>query len=220
MNKSAVFVQSKKIDRRVQRTRELLRDALTELILEKGYEETTVQDILDRANLGRSTFYLHYRDKDELLVSQFEYLQQMIREIDAHAPAHHPGRRAVRYSPTLAFFKHVESRRKIYKALVGKQGGEIVQRYLYKYCVNLAGQHMSSLISVGKKPPVPKELVVHFIASSFLSVLSWWLNHDIPCTAEEIDGMYYLLVLPGINAALGKRKRILLQRHKVRLSRP
>jgi len=61
-------------DRRVRRTRQLLRDALMELTLERGYDRVTVQDILDKADVGRSTFYAHYRDKDDLLVSEFEAL--------------------------------------------------------------------------------------------------------------------------------------------------
>jgi AcrR family transcriptional regulator len=65
----------KKADRRIQRTRRLLQDALVGLILEKGYEAITVQDILDRANVGRSTFYEHFYDKDDLLLSSFEFLR-------------------------------------------------------------------------------------------------------------------------------------------------
>ena len=52
-------------DRRVQRTRKLLQDALMALILEKGYEAVTIQDIIDRANVGRSTFYAHFLDKQQ-----------------------------------------------------------------------------------------------------------------------------------------------------------
>ena len=75
------------MDRRIQRTRQLLHEALIELIQEKGYEAVTVQDILDRANLGRSTFYLHYRDKEELLLSGFERLRD---EFEAHQLAATP----------------------------------------------------------------------------------------------------------------------------------
>ena len=62
-------MQTQRVDRRVQRTRQLLNRALMELIVEKGYDSVTVQDIIDRANLGRSTFYAHYQDKDDLLFS-------------------------------------------------------------------------------------------------------------------------------------------------------
>src|SRR6202012_5392571 len=57
------------MDRRVRRTRDLLHRALLDLIAEKGYPHITVQDILDRADVGRSTFYTHYRDKEDLLRS-------------------------------------------------------------------------------------------------------------------------------------------------------
>ncbi|MCI0414433.1 TetR/AcrR family transcriptional regulator [bacterium] len=192
------------LDRRVQRTRQLLREALVSLVLEKGYEATTVQDILDRANLGRSTFYTHYSDKDELLVSGFEHLQQMIEEFDSHIPAGNPHRPAQKYQPTLAFFEHAAEHHRFYKAMVGKQGGEIVQRYLYKYISHLAGSHLTHLTPRGKKTPVPQEVIVHYMVSSFLTLLTWWLNHDMPYTPEQMYEMYHVLTLPGINAGLGK----------------
>lgn len=67
-------MSKKVIDRRVQRTRQLLQNALSELILEKAYEKITVQDVIDRANVGRSTFYAHFQDMDKLLLSGFEPL--------------------------------------------------------------------------------------------------------------------------------------------------
>ena len=71
-------MKEKKEDRRVGRTRRLMHEALMALIVEKGYETVTVQDILDRADVGRSTFYAHYRDKDELLLSSFEHLRTLL----------------------------------------------------------------------------------------------------------------------------------------------
>ena len=62
-------------DRRVHRTRRLLHKALMSLILEKKYEFITVQEVLDRADVGRSTFYMHFQDKDDLLFSGFQYLE-------------------------------------------------------------------------------------------------------------------------------------------------
>ena len=64
-------------DRRVQRTRRLLHKALMSRVLEKKYESITVQEILDRADVGRSTFYTHFQDKDELLVSGFENVKNL-----------------------------------------------------------------------------------------------------------------------------------------------
>ena len=70
-------------DRRVQRTRRLLHKALMSLILEKKYESITVQEILDRADVGRSTSYMHFQDKDELLFSGFQYLQGFLESVQA-----------------------------------------------------------------------------------------------------------------------------------------
>src|SRR5881396_2641445 len=67
-------------DRRVQRTRKLLQDALVSLMIEQGYEATTVQDIIDRANVGRATFYAHFADKETLLVSRLEDLRAMLAQ--------------------------------------------------------------------------------------------------------------------------------------------
>jgi hypothetical protein len=74
------FMKGKKEDRRIGRTRKMMHEALMALIVEKGYESVTVQDILDRADLGRSTFYSHYRSKDELLLSGFDHLRTMLEE--------------------------------------------------------------------------------------------------------------------------------------------
>src|SRR5690242_13310 len=73
--KGPAMKQQKAPDRRIQRTRQLLLDSLIQLILEKGYESITVQDIIDRANVGRSTFYSHFQDKEDLLLSGFESMR-------------------------------------------------------------------------------------------------------------------------------------------------
>ena len=104
MNKEPKSVQ--KLDRRVQRTRQLLRDAFASAVLAKGYESTTVQDILDRANLGRSTFYSHYKDKDELLVSGFDHIRQSLEEYDKKAVAGNPDHPVQKYPPTVLLFRH------------------------------------------------------------------------------------------------------------------
>ncbi|MCI0553948.1 MAG: TetR/AcrR family transcriptional regulator [Anaerolineae bacterium] len=193
-----------KVDRRVQRTRQLLRDAFTSLVLEKGYEATTVQNILDRANLGRSTFYTHYRDKDELLVSGFEHLRGIFESYDSKSTPHKSGSKVGKYPPTVLFFQHAAEHHRLYKAILSsKQGNEIIQGYLYKYLSNLAGSHLKSLISRDRKPLVPREIIVHYLVSSLLAILTWWLNHDMPYTPEQMCEMYYCLTLPGINAGLG-----------------
>ncbi len=190
------------MDRRVQRTRQLLQDALLALILEKGYAAITVQDILDRANLGRSTFYTHYRDKEDLLVSEFEHLKEMFEEYDAHASTdkHKPGTGTP--SPSLAFFRHAEEQHQLYKAMVGKQGGEVVQKYLYQYFYELMKNHLNRQMVSTRNLAVPGEILVHYFVSSFLALLTWWLDHDMPYPAERMEEIFETLILPGYKSAL------------------
>ena len=70
-------------DRRIQKTKNLLHDALGYLIREKPYDAIVVQEILDRANVGRSTFYMHFRDKDDLLVSGIHDMLQSVHATES-----------------------------------------------------------------------------------------------------------------------------------------
>src|SRR5438132_11064546 len=101
-------------DRRVQRTRKLLQDALVSLMIEKGYEATTVQDIIDRANVGRATFYAHFADKETLLVSLLEDLRAMLTQQQQQALATRGGVRERGLGFSLAMLEHARSHLPLY----------------------------------------------------------------------------------------------------------
>src|SRR3954468_15906060 len=111
-------MRNTKADRRSERTRQLLSAALIALMLEQRYDEITVQDIIDRANIGRSTFYAHYLDKEDLLISEFtRVLDTLSPHIEQLGPGEHS-------APSLVpFFRHVEQHHRLYTALV--RGGGI-----------------------------------------------------------------------------------------------
>jgi len=194
-----------KQDRRVQRTRQLLNEALMALIVEKGYEAITVQDILDRANLGRSTFYAHYRDKDDLLLSGFEWLRRLFEEQSQRVETGTHGPRGESSDPILAFFQHAAEHHDLYKALVGKKGGEMVQAWLHQYVGDTVRSHLQAR-SRGARYAIPLDVVVHFAASSFLSLATWWLEHDMPYTAEQMNAIFQQLVMPGIELAMKSKE--------------
>jgi AcrR family transcriptional regulator len=181
---------AEKVDRRVRRTRELLRGALISLILEKGYERVTVQDVIDRADVGRSTFYAHFRDKEDLLFYGLEELR----------PAFQPGTPAP--SPTLAVFEHFARSREIWKAMVGKKGAEVFMRYLHKLLSDLIRTHLSAK-APKEETQVPLDAVVEFATSTLIGVgVRWWLEHDLPHSPQEMDELYHRLADPGIRAGL------------------
>jgi AcrR family transcriptional regulator len=196
-------MQEHKIDRRIQRTQQALRDALIALILEKGYDAITVQDILDRANMGRSTFYAHYRDKEELLLSGFTTLfAEFQNEYHQMAsPASDPTQAGKDLS--LFFFRHAALHRGLFRAMIGEQGGKIIQEHTQKYLTQFIREHIAGQLGERQKE-VPVDILAHFIASSYLSLLTWWLDNDLPYTAEQMDGFYQQLVFPGIREMVVK----------------
>src|SRR5215207_8911684 len=125
-------------DRRVRRTQELLRGALMALIMEKGYDRITVQDILDKADVGRSTFYAHYRDKEDLLLSGFDDIRTALAE-EAHPRDTQAGGKADFLQPLLAVFQHVEGYRHTWPPLSRKGGADVIARILRQHVTALVG---------------------------------------------------------------------------------
>ena len=194
-------MQAHKPDRRVQRTEQLLHEALMDLILEKGYDAITIQDILDRANMGRSTFYAHYRDKEELMLSGFQMQFDLFRReyLQSALPAADPVQAGRDLS--LFFFRHAGTHRGLFKAMIGEQGGKIIQEHTLAYLTTLIQDMIKTELSDRQKS-LPVEILAYYIASSYLSLLTWWLDHDLPYTAEQMDTFYQRLVFPGIRDML------------------
>jgi AcrR family transcriptional regulator len=191
-------------DRRVRRTRRILNEALIALIVEKGYSRITVQDILDRADVGRSTFYAHLRDREALLVACFDNVRdELRREIDAMTPDASPPDPA---RPAAAIFAHAQRRRPVYRALCGKQGGAIVLGHLHGLVRGLLQEHLQPhLAAAGSDMPV--EVVAEFYASATIGLLSWWVDRDFPYEPSHLTQMYRRLATPGMLAVLGPPAR-------------
>jgi AcrR family transcriptional regulator len=195
--KGVQMIKKKPVDRRIQRTRQLLLDALLALILEKDFDSITVQDVIDRANVGRSTFYAHFQDKDELLLSGFEHLKMQLEEhlmSDSVTPD----------SPwelSLAMFQHAQEKRQIHKALAGKQGGNIGLKHIEKYLFTYLHTHLKQMLSKQKKG-IPPEILAQYITGSFMSLMAWWLENDSTYSAEEMNEFYRKLVQPSVDMVL------------------
>jgi AcrR family transcriptional regulator len=186
-------------DRRVQRTRTAIHDALLGLMLETSYEAITIQNILDRANVGRSTFYSHYRDKDEILIASVDELHAMLA-------AAHEGAKAKRnvHENAIAFsramFEHAAEYRKVYRALVAASVWPRVRQGIQDALADLIRGDVKKLRT--GKGPVPADLLVHYLAGTFMSVLTWFLEGRTSLPASEADELYRALVLPTLRATL------------------
>lgn len=190
-----------KTDRRVRRTRELLRRALLSLIQEQGYERITVQDILDRADIGRSTFYAHYRDKDDLLLSGFEDIRLALAAERAAA-----GQAAAATSeflqPLLTVFRHVEGHRHVWQPLVRKGGADVVVRILRDHVTDLVREHFRSQFPNANRNQAQLEAAVQFVVGAFMGLGSWWLDNDVPYSAEELYSIFRRLTTQGVRRFL------------------
>lgn len=181
-----------KLDRRVQRTHHLLHKALIELIMEKSYEQITVQDILDRANIGRATFYAHFTDKDDLLLHGLGEEQFDIRHyLDEEALAVDEDK----LLPTYAIFRHVQQVQPLYKAMLGSQGVELVKLVFHKHLIHMAEQRLKRH-APALSLPVP--VVAHYLAGALMALLMWWLDQGLPHSPAEMDTMVQQLAMEGL----------------------
>jgi AcrR family transcriptional regulator len=180
-------------DRRVRRTRKLLHDAFIALTIEKGYEKTTIQDILDRADVGRSTFYTHYRDKAALLTASFDGMhEQLLRQL-ADVPASSTIDVAL---PAALLFDHAYENQRVYRALCGHQGGAVVQRHLRSLLGDLLRKHLRPEFGAGGTG-VPAEVAAEFYTSAALGLLVWWIAHGFCNGPTWLAATYRTLAQPA-----------------------
>ncbi|HEU0295770.1 MAG TPA: TetR/AcrR family transcriptional regulator [Anaerolineales bacterium] len=212
-------------DRRVQKTRKLLQEALIELVAERGYESVTIQEILDKANVGRSTFYAHFQDKDQLLHSILDRLDELFKQHEKRlldttknfgiADSTDP---TLGFSPTLGLFQFVGQNHRFFKSILGNQGYSIFAKPVYDYVFAhihgiftkpihddvIAHLHepFKMLISREKYGSLESEIAAHYFVSALMGILVWWVEKDMPCTAEEIDRLFRQLAIPSFRHGL------------------
>ncbi len=190
-------MKQQKADRRSQRTYRLVSSAFAELMGEKPYEEILVQDILDRADIGRTTFYAHYFDKEDVLNSIVEQELEMLTHQIAHAPARQ------RVVPSLELFEHVyHSQNQQFLALMRSRAGEPLWEALQTALGLAIEPALSTLYAEKRSPPIPLPVVSEYLAGAFLTLLKWWLAADMPYPPEQMESIFQQLALPGVWAML------------------
>lgn len=197
VRKQGRLVSSPPTDRRVRRTRELLRSAFRSLIHEKGYDRITVQDILDRADVGRSTFYAHYRDKEDLLRSGFEEVHAALAA-EREAAEGHAGRETAFLQPLRAVFDHVEAYRQFWGPTSRTGGHDLVVRILQEGIDDLVRAHFRSQFPDADPHRLEIGAAMRFAASACMGVLMWWLDNDVPWSADQAHATFQRLATQGV----------------------
>lgn len=189
-----------KISRQFQRTRQLLSDALMTLMLEKPYSAITVQEIADRANVGRSTFYAHYQDKDDLLPSELGRLIEELRQIDSEA---NDGNTLL---PSLGLFRHVQQHYPLYKAaLIWPRGLDVISKTAQVLLSRNIEKQLETMLADQQKPSIPLPVLSDYMAATFVTLLKWWLDNKLASSPERMDEIFKQLVMPGLQAALSRK---------------
>ena len=175
------------LDPRVVRTRKLLRDALIELIPERGYDAITVKDIADRATVNRATFYLHYRDKDDLLDRGFEEIWNDLTRSNPFPQA--PGGRLsldATHETVRLDFEHLSRHAAFYRVMIGRNGVAHFIRRMEEHVYTTTEERLARLSAHRSPTDLPLEIVLQFIASAYVGLMQWWLEHDMPSSPEEM----------------------------------
>lgn len=195
-----------KIDRRVHRTRELLQKALIELISERRYDALTIQEIVDRANVGRTTFYQHYNSKDELFMSCH---QAIISEFHFGSLYPHPLSREELLSPkapqgmTRAYQHLKEAWIRLYPIFQGKDGSLILRRIRDSSVQEIEANLRAVFAEVDSR--IPFDVLANYLVGAQMALIQWWLEKRLLYTPENLAQTLHSLQRAAIRDAFGLR---------------
>lgn len=185
------------MDRRTKRTHDTLVHALLALIETKPYDLITVRDIIAEANVGRSTFYAHFQNKDRLLMAGFDHLLDMVA-----GQIHLADGKFLAFD-TSVLFRHAHGHYEIYRRLVWGSGFKLLLKDGHNSLSRKIEDRLETLLSPDRRPSVPLPLFATALSGSLLVLLKWWLDRKMPYPPERMNEVFQELTMPGINLALG-----------------
>lgn len=186
-------------DRRINRTRTLLFQAMSELMLEKRYEEITVQDIIDRADVGRSTFYAHFQDKESLseglLVHMLDSLTQAMELEKSDSQS---------LLPSAELFEHIKKHYSMFKAMTSGHGFDLFFKKGQEYWSEQMSTRLQAMLPAGQTPKVPIPMLANYISGTFVNLLKWWIDNKMPYSSQRMIEIVEILVMPSVEAGLNQ----------------
>jgi AcrR family transcriptional regulator len=180
----------------VQKTQSLLHEALMSLIDDKSYDSIVVNEILDRANVGRSTFYAHFRNKDDLLVSGI-YDALHSGDSTGRLASANGAERLVWFS--LPILRHIDRHRQAAQRKMSANEWATIHERLQQAVVHVIAEDVQKRLRPQTSVlQIPPDLVIRHVASTFVLVLNWWLEDRSALAPEDVDEMFRALVLPTL----------------------
>ncbi|MFT3710876.1 MAG: TetR/AcrR family transcriptional regulator [Archangium sp.] len=186
------MAKTKAVDRRVARTRRTLLEAFVALMVERGWDNFGVRELCERADVARSTFYLHYADKEELVAGSIDDLRRGLRAQLAAQP-----QRKGPLGFSLALAQHAHEQRRLFIAVVGKKSGLFVQRKFRDMVFQLVREDLQAVLREGPA----RDAAIAFITGALLELLTWSLESRSSPGAEETDRLFLTMATPVLTAA-------------------
>ncbi len=182
------------MDRRQRKTREAIFGAFTELLSQKDFNAITVGEIIDRADIGRATFYAHFETKDyllkELCEELFCHLFDTMKGENSH---HHIFNCDTDDSVFLHLFKHLQKNDNQILDLLSGENNELFLRYFKVGLLSLVENQIDNL-KTEKHRALPKEFLINHIATAFVETVRWWADNKCEQSPETITN-YFLSVI-------------------------
>lgn len=180
--------------RRTRRTRQLLRDALLGLLKDKRFEDISVQDIIERADVARSTFYVHYIDKDDLLVGKWGVFAS---NLGHHTELMvHEEKNSESIFPARVWFQHIQAQDHILKIIAKDSALDLAMKTLHGILRNDIQAKVQKHLN--ESGPIPPSLVVDYMASALMALIKWWVRHDMSYSLEQMDEIFQHLVMTSV----------------------
>ena len=210
--------ETRKVDRRVQRTRLALRKALLDLIQEKGYDAISVEEITQRANLGRATFYLHYKDKEDILLEEFSEKVSEQARLTSEIPAAFWAPEQVfndregendMVLPMLLIFRHAAENAEFYRVVLRGESTKRVADRINQ--IVIASYNEVIRAKFPNKPAliyqeIPLDILAVYFTGALLSCMSWWLDQDPMPAPELMTRIFQNLYIPGVHKVINGSK--------------
>jgi AcrR family transcriptional regulator len=205
-----------RLDRRIQRTRLALRTALLELLKQKNYDDISLEEITEHANVGRATFYLHYKDKEDLLLEEFSQMANEIAQtlsqipfsewFPANTPTGDQPPNSASPRPLLMVFQHIKEHSDLYYILLKSSKSSRNFERIRKISTEAIVTFVQNKLASDPIPiliKVPVGLFAAYFSGALLSAVDWWLEEGMHYSPEEMTVMFRSLFFHGAQETIG-----------------
>ena len=181
-----------KIDRRIKRTKRQLRDALISLTLEKGFNSVTIRDITDRADVGYTTFFRHYPDKESLLADVLDSMgNEFVEMLMPHSLLTAPEKMGT------LLFEYVRENANLCRVLLDSTDTMVLLRSVQEFAV----EETRELFTGSLDGQVPFNLAANHMITSLVMLIRWWLENEMPYSPDRMGKITsQLIIRPVIDA--------------------